>query len=166
MTIYATGSDIASRYDVRVLGDLCTDGGDRISDLATLIINPNVTQALEDASGMINSAALVGSRYATSDLAGMTGEGAAFLKRITCDLAFAFLRQRRGYDLEQYPTIKESFNFLDRLRLGERVFDILGVEQAGNATSGAIPYTVLLDQPILTNNTRIFPQRYGWGKQW
>jgi phage gp36-like protein len=160
---YATGSDIASRYDVRLLGDLCTDGGDRISDLATLIVHPNVVQALEDASGMINSAALVGHRYNATDLQDMTGEGAAFLKRITCDLAFAFLRQRRGYDLDQYPTVQESFRFLDRLRLGERVFDIEANETAGNPGVYEIPTYVVFQQPLLTNNSRYWPtKRFPW----
>jgi phage gp36-like protein len=163
---YATGSNLASRYDARLLGDLCQDAGDRISDLATLVANPNVLQALEDASGMINSAALVGHRYAVGDLAGMTGEGAAFLQRITCDLAFAFLRQRRGYDVDQYPTVKESFRFLDRLRLGERVFDIEANEAAGNPTTYQIPSYVILQQPLVTNNNRYWPNKRFLGGSW
>lgn len=163
---YATGTDLVGRYDARLLGDLCQDAGERISDIPVLVANPNVLQALEDATGMVNSAALVGQRYVVADLEAMTGYGAAFLQRITCDLAFAFLRQRRGYDIEQYPTIKESFHFLDRLRLGERVFDIASAEAAGNPTSNAIPLYTILQQPLLTNNNRYWPNKIGRNGQW
>ena len=154
---YATGTDLISRYDARLIGDLCQDQGARITDLAVLATDPNVLIALQDATGMINSAALVGKRYDPIKLKAMTNEGQAFLQRLTCDLAFAFLRQRRGYDIEQYPLVMESFKFLDRIRLGERVFDIEENEAMGNPTSNVIPRYVILEQNLLTENRRYFP---------
>jgi len=157
---YATGNDLVSRYDVRLLGDLCQDAGDRISDLPVLVAHPNIIQALEDASGMVNSAALVGKRYSTKDLRDMTGDGAAFLKRIVVDIGFSLLRQRRGYDIQQFPTVQESFKFLDRLRLGERVFDIESAEDAGLPHTAEIPHYTVEQQHVLTTNTRYWPTQH------
>ena len=155
---YATPNDIIARYDFRTLGDLVGDDGSR-KNVAELQVNTNLQAALDDASGLLESACFVGSRYTHDDLNGLTGNSLALIKRLTCDFAFAFLRQRRGYDLEQFPLVNESFHYLDRLRLGERVFDVGEVEEAGNASSTVTPKWVILEQHLLRDNTRYFPVR-------
>ena len=160
---YASPNDLIERYDARILGDLCQDEGERITDVPMLLLSTKLLTALSDASGMVNSAALVGKRYTSTQLTNMIGDAGGFIKRLTCDLAFAFLRQRRGYDVEQFPTIQESFNYLDRLRLGERVFDIEEVESKGNPTSFAIPVYTVVSQNLMEDNNRYFPNRR-WGR--
>jgi phage gp36-like protein len=154
---YATGSDLLARYDARTIGDLVQDAGTRIT--SSLDTNTNLLAALEDAAGLINSSALVGNRFSEAQLKAITGTGKAFLVRLNCDLAFAFLRQRRGYDIEQFPLVKESFGLLDRLRLGERIFDCDEAKEAGLASYQATQKQTILDQNLVRDNYRYFTQR-------
>lgn len=147
------------RYDARILGDLVADDGTRVSSGA-LATDTNLTTALEDASGQILLACHVGARYTEADLSGLSGNSASYLERLTCDLAFAYLRQRRGYDVEQFLNVRESFNILDRLRLGERVFDVANVKNAGNPSAEAIPTNVFSNQNFVRDYaSRFYPNR-------
>jgi phage gp36-like protein len=154
---YATGTDLLARYDSRTIGDLVQDVGARVT--SNLDTNTNLLAALEDGAGLINSAALVGNRFTEAQLLALTGTGKAFLVRLNCDLAFAFLRQRRGYDIEQFPLVKETFHYLDRLRLGERIFDVAEAKAAGNTTAAATSQQTILDQNLVRDNYRYFTQR-------
>jgi len=154
---YADGNDLIARYDSRTLGDLVSDTGTRV--VAGLATNAVLLQALDDASGLVESACFVGNRYLSTDLTGLPTNSNALLERITCDLAFALLRQRRGYDIEQYLGVKESYELLNRLRLGERVFDVAEVKDKGNPTDDAIRKQTLIQQNLLRDNTRYFATR-------
>jgi len=159
MAAFATNAQFLTRYDARTTGDLVADDGNRVSsgDLAT---DANLTVALQDASGLILTAASVGNRYTEADLAAITGNDAAILQRITCDLAFAYLRQRRGYDIDQFTSVQESFALLDRIRLGERVFGDDDVRDKHNAQAPVVPsYTIFDDNRVRDYATRFYTQR-------
>lgn len=156
---YATPADLLVRYDARLLGDLVQDANVRLTS-AQLLTDANVIAALLDASGLIESACFVGQRYTSANLNGLTGNSLGLIKRLTCDFAFAFLRMRRGYDYEQFPLVKESYKLLDRLRLGERVFDVAEVEAKGNPTSNVISLATILAQNKVSTQFHFFPLIY------
>lgn len=162
-TRYANGDDLLKRYDARVIGDLVSDNGTRVS--VNLNINSVLLGALDDASGMIESAVYVGKRYTAEHLSGLTNNSLSLLKRLTCDLAFEYLRTRRANDVKQSQHVDDTFEYLNRLRLGERVFDVAEVEAAGNMTSDAISIATLRGQHLVSGNTRVFPiKRYTTGQ--
>jgi hypothetical protein len=104
-------------YDSRLLGDLVTDTGQRVQPYA-LLADPNLQAALDDAAGMIDAAVFVNNRYASVDLAGLTGQDLAFLLRLNSDLALILLMQRRGSDavskLPQYSWCMEWLQYPQR----------------------------------------------------
>lgn len=154
---YATPADLLARHDCRLIGDLAGDTNVRI-DATTLLTNTNVLTALIDASGTIESACFVGQRYSSTDLSALPTNSAGLLKRLTCDLAFAYLFQRRGYNyMDKMPALKYSFDLLDRLRLGERVFDVGEVEAKGNPTSDVVSLGNILLQNKISMQTHFFP---------
>lgn len=122
---YATPAQMGTRYDIRRIGDLVSDTGDR--DPAPLT-SPVLAACLDDASGHIDSACRVGGRYATSELTAMTGYGASLLVRLTCDIAYGLLVARRGYSATDQqamaPNYKPALDMLELVRKGERVFDV------------------------------------------
>lgn len=129
---YASASDLIARKDARTLGDLVSDDNLRAEqvDLAT---NTVLLAALDDASGEVDAALMQGKRYSAADLADLTGNSLAYLKRITCDIAFALLWNRRGYtgsDAQQ-AAIEDSRKALERLRKGENVFNLEAQKDAG-----------------------------------
>jgi len=131
MASHATVDDLLKRYDLRRIGDLVNDNDTRASE-ADLKGNSTagvvVQTALADASGTINSAILAGKRYKLADLASMSDESKALLRRICCDIAYGLLVARRGYggaDLEAMTSrSKESEAILEQVRQGDRLFEI------------------------------------------
>jgi phage gp36-like protein len=123
---YANGSDLVSRYDVRLLGDYCSDTGVRVSP-ANVPTDPNVITALTDAASAINSACQIGERYTQAQLAALTGADKGLLYRLCCDLAFCYLCQRRGVKPLAYEeSYKRSEELLVRLKNGELIFNVPG----------------------------------------
>lgn len=122
---YASPSDMLARYDARTLGDLVSDDNEQITavDLTTDAV---LLAMLDDASGSIDSELSVGGRFKPADLAGLTGSELSHLKRITCDIAFAYLLRRRGgIDAEKHgANLKLAETHLERLRRGETIFRI------------------------------------------
>lgn len=133
---YASPGDIQSRYDVRRLGELVKDDGTRATPTQ---LNSDITlQAmLDDASGLIDSAILIGHRYDPADLALMTGTAKAVLVRLCSDLAYGLLVMRRGYSEQEATRLAPGFGLalkmLDRLRTGEMIFNISSAIEAGHA---------------------------------
>jgi len=129
---YADVSDLLKRYDARTIGNLAGDEGVRISvdDLPT---DANVLAALEDASGEIDAALLQGKRYTTDELSSLTGNSLAYLKRITCKIAFWLLWERRPWleDDVKESAREDARKAIDRLRRGENVFDLDPQIEAG-----------------------------------
>ena len=135
-TTYATGSQLLERYDARILGDLVADDNTQIA-AAALPANANIVAALEDASGDIDAALLVGRRYSPDDLSGLTGNAAKHLIRITCDIAVSYLLRRR---VQQDPEragaqMQLAETPLDSLRNGINVFGLDPQMDAGKPTT-------------------------------
>jgi phage gp36-like protein len=155
---YASPSDFLKRYDARVLGDLVGDSGVRV-DPSALLQNVNVQAALDDASGMIDSAVLVAQKYTPDELAALTGVDAAFLIRIVCNLAFGLLTMRRGQPTEQIEQYKEALAALELLRSGERVFNVLANEEAGNPSASFPSFSVYSNLQLMRDVAKVFPVR-------
>lgn len=120
MTSYATGSEFAQRYDVRLCGDLVSDTGTSV-DSSSLPTNENLLAALADASASIDAAVFVGNRYTPAQMAALSTSAASFVRRLTCDLALIYLKRRRGkFNKENDGALLEEINAtLDSLRAGE-----------------------------------------------
>lgn len=156
---YASTSDMLERYDARIIGDLVADAGSRISS-AALLTNDNLEAALDSAAGWIESAALVGNRYTAADLSGLTGNSLAFIKQLNCDIAFSLLRQRRGFDVAQFPAVEQSLAILDRIRLGERIFNVSEVKDKHNPTLGQPTIVEISNQNLVRDFAhRFYPVR-------
>jgi phage gp36-like protein len=119
---YADADDLVYRFDERVIKDLLSD--DR-SPVESLHGNLRIEAALDDASGRIDGALQVGGQYTTDDLEGLTSNSLALMKRITCELAMAYLLSRRPelFGGQRYEALqKSSEEYLERLRRGDRLF--------------------------------------------
>jgi len=120
---YATPADFLARFDARIFGDVVRDDNDQATP-QELLDDPNLQAALDDASGDIEAACLVGERYTPTALAGLTGNSVFHLKRICCDIAMAYLLRRRPSDNADVDEkrIGTAEKHLDKLRTGENVF--------------------------------------------
>lgn len=146
------------RYDARLLGDLLADDGTRVAS-GSISGNANLTAALDDASGEIEAALLMGGRYTAAQLAALTGNSAKHLVRICCDIAWALLCQRRGpvYKAEQREAAEATANrHLARLAKGETIFSVDGLVDAANPTVDG-PSTASINRlNLITRRTRNF----------
>lgn len=120
---YATPADFLKRFDARVFGDIVKDDGVQATAVE-LLTDENLQASLDDASGDIESACLVGERYMPDDLAALTGNSLNHLKRICCDIAAAYLLRRRPSNDPDRDTerMEQAEKHLMRLRSGETVF--------------------------------------------
>lgn len=155
---YATASDMTARYDARLIGDLLADDGTRVAS-GSISGNANLTAALDDASGEIEAALLMGGRYTTAQLSALTGNSAKHLVRITCDIAMAFLWGRRGAaagaKAEQRAGAEAIANgHLERLRKGETIFDVDGLVDAANPTIDGPSTATLTNLNLISRRTR------------
>lgn len=154
---YATATDLINRYDARRLGDLVLDDDTREAS-ASLASNLKVSEALSDASGAVRASAFVGKRYNSDDLAALADDDLAYLKRITCDLAFGYLLQRRGYNREEVseaaPGFYSALGMLRQLRDGELIFG--GVTKAATAGVKVSVVEQGKDRPGVTTANRLF----------
>lgn len=130
---YATIADLLDRYDWRTIGQMVSDD-DRRVELSELATNDKLQAVLDDASGEIDAALMMGNRYSTTDLTGLTGFSAAKLARMTCDIAMALLFRRRPLGkAEVSDRLAETAEaHLERLRTGQHVFDVADNKAAGN----------------------------------
>lgn len=133
---YATPAQLLQRYDARTIGDLVSDSGDQVTPTA-LLSDANLLAQLDDASGEIESALLQAGRYSAGDLSGLltSNSNTRFvLIRLTCDIAMRLLAERRPwYELNDayQRRVANADATLDKLRKGERVFDLEPVKDAG-----------------------------------
>lgn len=166
MATYVTPADMQDRYDWREIGDLLSDSNEQVSALDQVttgnMYNTRFTNIIADAQGDVESALLVSGRYATTDLSSLTGNSLAQLKRIICEIAIAYLYERKPFwksdRLEAYSKAKEGH--LDRLRNGTNVFNLPLVIAAG-APESAGPSTEDYNHNLrlLTDNVKGFPRR-------
>lgn len=132
---YCTAAQLVQRYDTRTVGDLLSDSGTRLT--AAQVLSSTVLAALlKQASGMLESACLVGKRYTPDDLAALEGNSAELAAGLVADLAIWLLYNRRPERRKEMPgQVEVAFEFLDKIRSGERIFGF--VEHAESATTQA-----------------------------
>jgi len=130
---YADTDDMIARYDERTITDLASDTGIPVSSPQT---DAKVTQALAGASGAINAAVRAGDAYQVADLKALSGDDAAYLKDLVCDLAMGRLIKRRPEKYgEQFEKItKVALDELEKIRKGAHVFPIPANVAAGKPT--------------------------------
>lgn len=146
MAAFATPADLLLRYDVRTLGDICSDDGIRVSE-TNLLTDQKVTTALDSATGQIMAAVLRGERYTAADLATMTSESRDYLKDLTCRIAFWLLWQRKPYpdDQNRMEAKKNADEALELLRTGQHIFDIAETIEAGKPDVETVTRTEIAD---------------------
>ncbi len=101
---FITPDEFLKRVDVSTVGDLCADrpagtGPAVRLTYAQLLLDPNLQAALDDASGDVETALLVGERYNVQDLGALIGTpcvGRARLFRIITEIAKVYLAERRA----------------------------------------------------------------------
>ncbi len=122
---YATADDFVKRYDSTVLGDIASDGCETVSE-ADFSDNPVLAAMLDDASGAIDAALSYGNKYIPANLAGLPQNAIDHLKRITCEIAYAYLLQRKGAtNVETLKGYRElADQHLERLRKGTHIFAV------------------------------------------
>jgi phage gp36-like protein len=152
---YAAPQDMLNRFDDRIVGDLTSDSGTRNSP-TELLTDPILQAMLDGAAGEIDMAILVGERYTTAELAGLTGVDQQILFDLNCWLAFERLRLRRGLPLEGFPQIETARNIIQLLREGQRVFASLPQEAAGLPTTAFPPLITYAQMNLLRD-------RVTWG---
>jgi len=153
---YALPSDLTSYFDTAVVADLAADDGVPAQDTTN---NANINRALSSASGEINSAVLVAGIYATTDLAALTGDDLERLKELTCTLAMAKLIRRRPekYGSEAYQAfVKDTEETLDRIRKGERLFNLPAPIDAGLPEVDGPTIATVDRLNLITSRTRNF----------
>jgi hypothetical protein len=133
---YCSASTLVNYCDWRPLAQLVSDTNTQVyTSSAQLGGDTIVAQALMTASGMIESAAFIGERYAVADLAGLTGASQAHLQWMVAILAVGILIRRRpslGIPLpDEWNTITGQGGWLDRLAAGERIFAFQETAAAG-----------------------------------
>ena len=157
MASLASVNDLIARFDVRTLGQLGSDTNTQLSSV-DLQTNEATLAALQDATGLVNSALYTAYKYASSDIDDLSDESAGLLKRITCDMAFIYMAQRRGYTYkDKFPLIEDSYEILQKLRNGERVLDIADNKDAGNTATAIVATTDLINANLATASYRYFP---------
>lgn len=117
---YAAIVDFQARYDTRVIAQLSSDNN------AGTINTIAVQACLDDATAMINSAALQGSQYTADELTSLVTSGDTMLLRMNCDLALNLLSQRRAMGLSGRiaEQVKRSLDLLEALQKGQRIFNV------------------------------------------
>ena len=157
MATLASVTDLIYRFDVRTLGQLASDDNTQIASGALLTSEP-VLAALEDATGLINSALYTAYKYNATDIAGLSDESSGLLKRLCSDIAFVYLAQRRGYTYkEKFPLLEDSYEILQKLRNGERILDIDDNKDAGNTATVIVTASDNIAAGLATQKKRYFP---------
>ncbi len=128
---YASPGDLVDRYDERTISELLSDTEEPVADITS---NDKLLAILAGASGRVDAALLVSGNYTTDELTSLTGNSLALLKDIVCDLAMGRLLRRRpekiGADSIAAAS-QDAEDYLDRLRKGERLFDVGSHVDAG-----------------------------------
>lgn len=127
---YATPADLVARVDAQIIGDLITDDDPATGlrdrpPLEDILASDIVETALDDASGDVLAALGKGRRYTPAQLEGLTGPGLSKLKRIVCDIATAYLFDRRADAKNE--ELSEAYRqkaerHLKALKTGEDIF--------------------------------------------
>lgn len=158
---YATAAQLLERFDPKIVVSLVNDdpAGTNRQDLSD---NAQLTAALTDASGAIDSALRVGKRYTIDDLTGLEGNAAGHLIRITCEIAISYLLERRPGSNTKLLEIyyERGRDHLKRLQTGEDVFNLDANIDKTLPTVGGPTATEYADMNRLPDRTpHSFPSR-------
>lgn len=127
---YATPADFRLAYDVRVLGQFADDTNTPLS-AGAIDADAAIAAALQQASGRVESSAMIGARYRPEDLSALSGNARAWLVRLVVDVGYEYLRRRRGHPEQPTAAYFEALKDLDRLQAGDAVF---GTAEAASAS--------------------------------
>jgi phage gp36-like protein len=153
---YATIANLIDRYDAREIGDLIADDNNR-KEAIDLADDPILTAFLQDASGQVEAALVVAERYSAAELSGLTGNSAAHLVRITCDIAMSLLATRRPGRLKteaRKAIVETAEAHLERLRKGENIFNLADQREAGAPSIGGPSTLDLQNLNLVRDRTR------------
>lgn len=138
---YATVANWLTYCDTQIVGDLITDDEDETGlrkrpTRDEILASEIAAEILLAASGEVDSALRVGKRYTPDQLAGLTGNAAAKLRKMTCDIATAVAMDRRpervtGEIADRY--YDKAAKSLKELRGGEAIF---GLDDETDVTAG------------------------------
>lgn len=167
MTQYASPSNLLSRYDARLIGDLASDNNVPVS-LPALLTNQRVLDALADASATIDAAVRKGNRYTPAQMAALESSAAQLVMRLACDQALIFLKRCRGKFSEKDESLaKEVEQRMKALRDGDDYLMLATQSEAAASTielAGPCLITVGNPGPLYTivDATRnYYPQMRG-----
>ena len=130
-TAYADYQDLIAFSDENTIKDLLSDTGNYAGDPDS---DPKLLAIAAAASGQIEAACFVSRLYSSEELTALVGNARALLKQLTCQLMLVGLVRRRPekFGTEYWQAVrKEAEEYLDRLRKGERLFDLAPEQAAG-----------------------------------
>lgn len=139
-------SAVTQFFDEQTVKDLLSDSGDPVIDVTT---DAKALTLLAAARGRLASACTVSNMYAAADLDDLAGDSAALRDEIVCKAFMVSLARRRPekFASDYWKAIAEEVEeYLDRLRKGERLFDVADNREAGLPT---------IDGPTLTTYERL-----------
>lgn len=126
---YCSETQFVAHVDERTVRQLLSDDDSPIT--GALSLNAKYIALMKAASGQVESSACTGQRYKITseqnDLASLTGNSAEYLAQMVANLAFWNLWSRRpNRPVSERPTAmaQQALDFLEQLRLGERVFGV------------------------------------------
>lgn len=159
---YCSVSQLIKRYDERAIRQLCQDVN--VPVVGSIDDNEVILELLREASGEVEAAACTGQRYVVTDeqndLAELTGNSASFLAGMVAHLMYFRLWCRRpNMKVTDRPPIlcEQALEFLEQLRLGERVFGILESHQAASLDlAKETPDTVTARKGVVVRAQRFF----------
>lgn len=168
---YCTAAQFIQRYDERAVRQLLSDTGAAAG--GSLSSNTVLAALLKEASGLVEAAACAGQRYVITDtqndLSDLTGNSAELLAGLVAHITMYLLWSRRPNIKpgdRPPPTWVMATDFLEQLRLGERVFGILENHQAAALdsvveTRGDVEtrngVTIIADRFFGTRSNRLRP---------
>ena len=162
-TPYCTVAKLFRYHSFEQVADLMREGdGPRPSRMtlldSTTTEGADLLAVMLAASGELESAVIVGNRYAPEDLAALTNSGEGRLEKIVADLAFWTLMQRRqpaSADPKNCPGALQAVEELTRLRNGERIFGLQESADAG-LPSTQEPDRSVQQNPLVNNAGPLF----------
>ncbi len=128
---YLSVAEFLLRCDARFVGDMVSDDGTAVEP-GSLTANTKLIAVLLDASGLVESAAMRGAKYAPEDLEALTGAAAGRLYRLITEIAVRYLYERRPDRGPPPEMSKQAMEELLLLRQGEMVFGTVETAAAQN----------------------------------
>lgn len=157
---YCTPAQFLHYYDRTVIGQLVRDDGSRAAP-SELDTDAVLRELLAAASGEVEIAAFQGSRYTVADLQALSGNGAAFLRRLVAAVAVSLCFSRRmSPEFPFQEDVKWAMDWLDKLRGGAAIFPLDGAARAGLPVSRPMTSQEILDLDLLSDRAdRLFGNR-------